>query len=486
MRRSSTRRRGSRRHSKRSRRQARPFAHSRRLRMEPLERRLLLANLPPVAVADSYTTPENTSLVVDPPVPEDVVLLFDDFELGASADWSDTTTSVTPVGDRAFLGEFGNEEVFLSLNDLPSHELVTVEFDLYVLKSWDGNRAANGPDIWSLDVDGATTLLNTTFRNAPSYSQAFPDDYGSGSHPPRTGAVENNTLGYGLHGDSVYSLTFQFDHSADALQLRFSSSGGEGIDNESWGLDNVRVAVPGWALGVLANDTDPDGDPLSAELVSPPSHGSLGLNADGTFEYVPTEGFHGIDTFEYRANDGVADSDTATVTVTVNDAPRAVNDAYVVERDTSHSVTAADGVLRNDRDANADPLSTTLIRGPSHGTLMLSPDGSFVYEPEAYFAGVDTFTYQALDGYTESNVATVRLRVEMIDADSSAVDDFYHATADGSLWAGLVNGTFDSGDLTAWTTFTTPGGTLGGPGFPDVVTFDTNGDSVDTESVQFL
>lgn len=81
------------------------------------------------------------------------------------------------------------------------------------------------------------------------------------------------------------------------------------------------------APGVLENDSDPDGDPLMALLVSNVLHGMLTLNANGSFSYVPTIGFAGIDTFTYRANDGSLDSNVATVTIAV--APPVVRNRYL-------------------------------------------------------------------------------------------------------------------------------------------------------------
>jgi VCBS repeat-containing protein len=69
--------------------------------------------------------------------------------------------------------------------------------------------------------------------------------------------------------------------------------------------------------GVLANDTDADGNTLKAKLVAAPLHGTLALNTDGTFTYAPIAGFNGTDTFTYKANDGATDSNTATVTIKV-------------------------------------------------------------------------------------------------------------------------------------------------------------------------
>src|SRR3989475_196379 len=84
-------------------------------------------------------------------------------------------------------------------------------------------------------------------------------------------------------------------------------------------------------IAVLANDSDGDGDPLSAIAASGPSHGTLTFNADGSFSYTPTAGYAGPDSFTYRVNDGDADSNVATVSITVNavnSAPVAVNDSY--------------------------------------------------------------------------------------------------------------------------------------------------------------
>ena len=80
----------------------------------------------------------------------------------------------------------------------------------------------------------------------------------------------------------------------------------------------LTVAAP----GVLGNDTDPNNDLLNALLVSGPAHGTLVLNADGSFVYTPDANYNGPDSFTYKANDGQADSNTATVTITVNPSQR--------------------------------------------------------------------------------------------------------------------------------------------------------------------
>jgi Ca2+-binding RTX toxin-like protein len=78
------------------------------------------------------------------------------------------------------------------------------------------------------------------------------------------------------------------------------------------------MAVPA-ARGVLANDIDPNGFALQATVVDPPAAGSLALNADGSFTFTFPPDFFGSTTFTYKANDGTADSNLATVTLTRSD-----------------------------------------------------------------------------------------------------------------------------------------------------------------------
>jgi hypothetical protein len=164
-------------------------------------------------------------------------------------------------GAQRFLGEFGGEKigtaadpgynrtrvdqtVRLALDDLPPHKAVELSFDLYVLKSWDGNSPQYGPDRWKLAVAGGPVLLDTTFSNNHKVEkQGSYQDYPTAKSPPRAGAAATNTLGYEFFGDSVYPLRFTFPHSGSDLTIEFSSSlfEGKGVADESWGLDNVRV-----------------------------------------------------------------------------------------------------------------------------------------------------------------------------------------------------------------------------------------------------
>ena len=181
------------------------------------------------------------------------------------------------------------------------------------------------------------------------------------------------------------------------------------------------------APGLLANDTDADGDTLTAAKVTDPAHGTVTVNANGSISYVPAAGYFGPDSFTYRANDGALDSNTVTVSLTVsptNAAPVAVADAYSTPKNTTLTV-AAPGVLGNDTDADGDTLSSILVANVAHGTLTLGANGSISYVPTANYVGPDSFTYKANDGALDSNTVTVSLTVTPTNAAPVAVADSY-------------------------------------------------------------
>src|SRR5207249_4569200 len=187
------------------------------------------------------------------------------------------------------------------------------------------------------------------------------------------------------------------------------------------------------APGMLANDDDVDVHPLTAIVVSNPTHGSLTLNSDGSFTYIPALNYNGPDSFTYKANDGQADSPTnATFSITVtpvNDAPVAANDdSYTTPEDTQLTVSAP-GVLANDSDVDGDALSAVLVSNPTHGTLTLNGDGSFTYMPALNFNGIDSFTYKASDGQAQSDVATVTITVTPVNDAPVAANDVTHPAA---------------------------------------------------------
>jgi len=166
--------------------------------------------------------------------------------------------------------------------------------------------------------------------------------------------------------------------------------------------------------GVLANDGDPDGDPLAALLVRQPRNGFVFLEQDGAFTYTPRIGFAGVDRFLYRAADGQAASPDTEVVITVNEAlnhPPTAGDDYYQTGFNDTLVVLRPGVLINDEDVDGDALSAILVDDVQNGNLNLNANGLFVYVPDRGFSGTDGFTYRASDGQLQSDPATVTIVV---------------------------------------------------------------------------
>jgi VCBS repeat-containing protein len=200
------------------------------------------------------------------------------------------------------------------------------------------------------------------------------------------------------------------------------SPAGANADSYSGAMNLPRV-VP--APGVLANDSAGSQilsygaatgreQPLLGALTPTAVGGSVALNADGSFTYSPPAGFAGIDTFRYFAGNSVS-STAAVVAITLSAPPAASADSYFAAQNTARTV-AAPGVLANDTLNDA-----TLSRGggPSHGTLTLNADGSFLYVPAAGYTGADFFAYVLTNAAGTSN-ATAAINVVAPPAATSA------------------------------------------------------------------
>lgn len=154
--------------------------------------------------------------------------------------------------------------------------------------------------------------------------------------------------------------------------------------------------------------------------------------------YTPNLNFNGFDTFTYTATDpegGVSDPATVTIAVNpVNDAPVAKDDSYSTDEDTPLTVNATLGVLANDSDVDTgETLTAIKVSGPTHGGLTFNTDGSFIYTPNQYFSGTDTFTYMIFDGSLYSNEATATITVNEVNKAPVLADPGDRAVNEGEV-----------------------------------------------------
>jgi hypothetical protein len=227
---------------------------------------------------------------------------------------------------------------------------------------------------------------------------------------------------------------------------------------------------------VMSNDSDPDnsdednplrfdellvtlvgtsGTPATAagQSVATTAGGSVTLEADGSMVYTPLPDFHGTDTFVYLINDGVANSNVATVTIVVK--PFAANDAYQVPEGLSVDIaglqTTPAGILVNDSNqpltviaagrngvqpmgASPSMTFTTLF----NGVVTVYANGRFTYVAPANYLGADWFDYQAHDGVSATNIARVMFTIEDVNSVVATNDGTYTIAYNGGTVQNLL------------------------------------------------
>jgi large repetitive protein len=217
--------------------------------------------------------------------------------------------------------------------------------------------------------------------------------------------------------------------------------------------EDTAVTIP-----VVANDSDPDGDPLTV-VSATASHGTVVINANGTITYTPAANYNGTDTILYTVSDGNGGFSTAAAIVTitpVNDAPVATNDVAVTNEDTPVTVS----ILANDRDPDGDPLTVTGAAAPN-GTVVINPNGTITYTPNANFNGTDTITYTISDGQGGTTTATVTVTVAPVNDAPIAVNDSVTTNEDTPVTVPvLANDTDPDGDPLTVVSATAPNGTV--------------------------
>ena len=260
----------------------------------------------------------------------------------------------------------------------------------------------------------------------------------------------------------VGSFTLHIDAVAtDLVQL----SGGAETDTRTTSAtiavtivpDTAPVAQAGAASGnedttitgaVVAIDAE--GASLTYSVVAQPGHGSVTLNQDGSFSYTPDGNYFGVDSFTYKVNDGVNDSNVALVNLTIN----AVNDAPVAQNATASG--DEDTVITGPIPAS-DPegaaLGYTVVAQPGHGSITLNFDGNFIYTPDADYFGSDSFTWLAYDASLDSNVATVSLTVNGVNDRPVVVETTTRGDEDTTI-TGTLTASDADGDTLAYTLVT--------------------------------
>jgi hypothetical protein len=272
-------------------------------------------------------------------------------------------------------------------------------------------------DSWSYKF-----VLQPVLNALPGESLDISAGQGAFTYTPPTGFTGVRVWQYSIQGD---------DGESALVDITFTVGTPPAPNSAPVAVADAHAVTAGVPLivtapGALGNDTDADGDSLVVSTWNAPAGGLLagenfGLNANGSFEYEAPAGYSGTREFGYRVSDGTDESTDGTITFTVsapaaNATPIALPDAYTATQDTL-LVVGAPGVLGNDTDADADPLSISQVFVPAGGTLLgetlvVDLDGSFEYTPPTGFTGVRTWRYEATDGTDPADYVDIVFTIE--------------------------------------------------------------------------
>jgi len=276
--------------------------------------------------------------------------------------------------------------------------------------------AAPGVDIFSTLPNHTNRIGILNYGSLSGTSMATPHVAGvaalvwASEHGTDNSSVRNRIEGTADASGTIWSVYGIKRINAYNAVATSSPNAAPVANDDTYAVDEDTALIVA-APGVLGDDTDADGDLLTTVLVSATTHGTLTLNADGSFAYTPAANYNGPDSFTYKAYDGRAYSNEATVSLTVNavnDTPVAYDDNAATDQDTPVTIN----VLANDSDIDGDALTVTNLTQPASGVATINADQTVTYTPNTGFVGNDTFTYTANDGKVDSNFATVSITVQ--------------------------------------------------------------------------
>jgi uncharacterized protein len=288
------------------------------------------------------------------------------------------------------------------------HQLEQAALDANVVVAGDFNGYQYEKSLTQLEDGG--DLVNLVWQLAANdrYSSTF-----EGNDEQIDHLLVSGNLAAGAQFDNVHVNTNlpygsgPSDHDPVLSRLLINHAPVAAADN-GYGTDEDVALDVDAAHGVLANDSDVNLDALMVALVDGPQHGTLQLNADGSFDYLADANYNGADSFSYVASDGFGGSSAVTqvqlAVAAVNDAPVAHVDGASVLEDGAVAID----VLANDSDVDLDALSIVLADAHSAlGATLVADHGQVRYLADADVFDlmapgqslVDSFTYQADDGH---------------------------------------------------------------------------------------
>ncbi len=291
--------------------------------------------------------------------------------------------------------------VIITVNSVPTanNDVATVSEDTLLSGTVAGN------DIPSADVPNVWALLTPATHGSVTFNPN-----GTYTYQPNTNYNGTDTFSYRLcdaDGDCSTAVV--------TISVTAVNDPPVATDDSASTPEDVPVTID-----PLANDSDPDGDPLTISDAST-TNGTVVIVGGTNLLFSPTTNYNGTTTIPYTISDGKGGSASATVTVTVipaNDAPVGADDSASTPEDVPVTITP----LANDSDVDGDPLIITDAT-TTNGTVVIVGGTNLLFSPTTNFNGTVTITYTISDGNGGSASATVTVTVTPVNDPPVAVDD---------------------------------------------------------------
>lgn len=375
--------------------------------------------------------------------------------------------------------------------DLPAHYRIRIVDD-----SLDGEIAAETSNFYidndvhfdgiRSPVDETKMLLGLTvdivWRGGfPNTGIELIDSYG-GSNEEKILDIATNinsnyyTIGAVNENTTTYSWTIPTDLEVkDSYAVRVYDASEDGDESAFWSTA-IQVNTPPTTSDVSTSgdeDTDisiglagsdVDGAVMLYSIVTQPTNGTVDIAStrpNNSFSYTPNANWNGTDSFTYKANDYIEDSNVSTYTITVNpvnDAPVSNDYSNNVEEGKSQDFPISN--LGSDIDNDDGDLSVVLVSNPSYGTFQRQTNTNnnfYEYVPsDSNFAGTESFTFKLNDGSLLSDESTITFIYSNADDDPPSVNDVAASTDEDVAVDITLDGSDPDGDTLTYSIVSNP------------------------------
>ncbi|MBA4410167.1 MAG: hypothetical protein C0397_12170, partial [Odoribacter sp.] len=359
------------------------------------------------------------------------------------------TYSVCDVDNECSNAEFKISIIPVNDSPIAKNDINTTFRDRAV----SGNLLTNDSD-----PEGDILTVKTTAITSPVNGTVVILSNGNYTYTPKPGFTGSDSFVYEVCDNGSPSLCDQATVSIEVIEETISTTNHPPVALHDAYQGSIGFPVRG---SVLNNDFDVDGNlnPNSVTLVgSAPLSGSLTLNPNGTFTYVPTVSFIGQVTFDYRVCDLATPSLCDGARVIIDILPNPTGNSTYASDDTFYGkedLLLTGNILVNDNDPQGDTqtVNRTPVISPAHGTLVLNSNGAFTFTPAPNYVGQDQFVYEVCDNGSPvaCDQATVYLILGQDDDQPMAADDINTTNEDNSVTGNVkVNDLISNDGLNVW------------------------------------